>query len=516
MLSKRLKILIDKISNMQKNCIDDVINEIRINADCYSTYSSSIQKVNKCCIFMIKDAFEKKAVIVDADNWIGFNDFCGSESTAGCYKVKVLSLSHENTCALRKWFPFTAPSCIGKDGMSIGLGDRLGIASPGHLKLVSKTGLKPVIAQQSVREVSLTGRSFRAVLDAASWAVFQENYQAGFGADGDHIKKMEDIKEALDEGFTMITLDCSEWIVDVSGYEDASIEQLYMEMPEDVREQIESIYINRAFTIGDYTIGFNEKSFRRIVLVYIKAIDYVKKVYQELIVPAGRDIDFEVSIDETILATSPEAHFFVASELQRFKIEVNSLAPKFCGEFEKGIDYIGDINQFAQEILVHADIADYFGYKLSIHSGSDKFSVFPYIGHATNGRVHVKTSGTNWLEAVRVIAKHNTELFRQMYICALEKFDEGKKHYHISADISNIPMIETIENEDLESLLDRNDTRQMLHIAYGEILNAKDDKGDYRFRKGIYDVLYQFEEDYYKVLIKHIGKHIDTLTERLN
>src|SRR5690625_169958 len=130
-------------------------------------------------------------------------------------------------------------------------------------------------------------------------------------------------------------------------------------------------------------------------------------VYQTYMVTAGRDIDYEISIDETETITSPLAHFFVANELQAADVKVISLAPRFCGEFQKGIDYIGDIEQFEKELSEHALIAEHFGYKLSIHSGSDKFAVFPIIAKYTKGVLHVKTAGTNWLEAIRVIAGTN-------------------------------------------------------------------------------------------------------------
>src|SRR5699024_11471236 len=117
---------------------------------------------------------------------------------------------------------------------------------------------------------------------------------------------------------------------------------------------------------------------------------------------AKQEIDFEISIDETETITSPVAHFFVANELIQRGVKVVSLAPRFCGEFQKGIDYIGDVDQFEQELSEHALIAEHFGYKLSIHSGSDKFAVFPIMATDTKGVLHVKRAATTCLAAVRV------------------------------------------------------------------------------------------------------------------
>ena len=109
----------------------------------------------------------------------------------------------------------------------------------------------------------------------------------------------------------------------------------------------------------------------------MKHLTYMVHVYDAYISKADREIDYEISIDETETVTSPLRTFFVANELTLAGVEVTSLAPRFCGEFQKGIDYIGDVEQFERELREHALIAEHFGYKLSIHSGSDKFKVFP-------------------------------------------------------------------------------------------------------------------------------------------
>src|SRR5690625_6441016 len=108
------------------------------------------------------------------------------------------------------------------------------------------------------------------------------------------------------------------------------------------------------------------------VLLYDEAIEFTALVFDKYIRPLDRPIDFEISIDETETITSPLAHFFVGNELITKDVEVISLAPRFCGEFQKGIDYIGDIDQFEVELREHALIAEHLGYKLSIHSGDRK------------------------------------------------------------------------------------------------------------------------------------------------
>jgi len=200
--------------------------------------------------------------------------------------------------------------------------------------------------------------------------------------------------------------------------------------------------------------------------------------------------------------------------LEKMGVEVTSLAPRFCGEFQKGVDYIGDLDQFEREFKVHAAIADHFGYRLSIHSGSDKFKVFPIISRYTGSRVHVKTAGTNWLEALKVIARKEPELFRKIYEYAVEHFDEARKYYHVTSNMDNVPDVSSMADEDLPLVFAQNDARQVLHITYGLILTAKDKDGKYLFRDDIYNTLNNHEEDYYRALEEHLNKHLSLLGAR--
>ena len=110
-------------------------------------------------------------------------------------------------------------------------------------------------------------------------------------------------------------------------------------------------------------------------------------------------------MDETEEPTSPAEHVYIASELRRLGVKWVSFAPRFVGRFEKGVDYIGDVQAFKDNLAIHAAIARQFGpYKLSLHSGSDKFSIYSIFMEETRGLAHLKTAGTSYLEALRTIA----------------------------------------------------------------------------------------------------------------
>ena len=150
--------------------------------------------------------------------------------------VKYCELTSVNSPALHALFPYTKPASHAAHKFTMGLGDRIGLASAGHVRIISKYNVYPILAQQSIRELNLTNRTFADVIAAATFCVFQEGYKDGYGADGDHLKTTEEIKYALESGCTMVTLDCSEHIKkEVAEYTDEQVEAAYAAMPADGR-----------------------------------------------------------------------------------------------------------------------------------------------------------------------------------------------------------------------------------------------------------------------------------------
>ncbi|MGF7045613.1 hypothetical protein J2T13_000073 [Paenibacillus sp. DS2015] len=469
-------------------------------------YPNSLHSHGNVNLLMIQ-ADRKKQIIAVGEGEL-FQSLVGQEEDG----VKRCELSHENSQVLGRFFEYLKPQSFGKQSITVGLGDRLGLAGPGHLATVKGHPVRPVLAQQSIRELALTGRTYKDVLDAACYAAFQQGYKEGYGADGDHLKEESDIKMSIDLGFTMLTLDCSEKIPsDIQDLSESQLKERYEQVSQEQRQSYEARYLNKSFQIGGETITFDESEFMKCVLIYGNAIPYMVYIYEQYIKPADRAIDFEISIDETVTPTSPEAHYFVAAELDLQQVDLFSMAPRFCGEFQKGIDYIGDLEQFEQELRIHAAVADHFGYKLSIHSGSDKFSVFPLVAKYTKGRFHLKTAGTNWLEAVRTIARLNPTLYRAMHQYALEHFEEATAYYHVTTDISKIKPLKEVSDADLPQYMEDDNARQLIHITYGILLKAQDKSGSSLFKDEFFDTLIDHEEEYEQSLLRHIGKHLDLL-----
>ena len=462
----------------------------------YIAFEKSVNKINEKEVLMAKH--EDETVIL-ADEGLGFE----GEKCSKSGKI-VAHLTHKNADVLRSLFPFTAPIPVLRKERSFGVGDRLGIATQGHIKVFEKYQAFPVLAQQSIRELDLTNRTYEDVLDAVTFAVYRDGFKKGFGADGDHLKKPEDIEYALSLGFTMITLDCSDHIKnDVT---DNSVSG--KSVPKNYADK----YLNKSFDIGNgIKLEFSENELLKILEIYVGAIDFAAQMYNKFLKDGKYDADFEISIDETATPTTPLQHFFVAKELIDRGVVFATVAPRFCGEFQKGIDYIGDINQFEAEMKFHAEIARHFRYKLSIHSGSDKFSTFPIIARETKGIFHVKTAGTNWLEAMRTVAIADPSLYREVHKYALIAFHEATAYYHVTTDLHKIPDIDTLSDEELPKLFCNNDARQLIHITYGLILNKKEADGTFSFKDKLYKLWNDNEDIYADALINHIGRHLSLL-----
>jgi hypothetical protein len=436
------------------------------------------------------------------------DDFHGVRRTWGDTAALFCPLDSENARALRVFLPHTAPSPLSAAAVSIGTGDRLGMAGPGVLRLFKSYAAAPVLAQQSVRELTLMGRTYEEVLDAATWAAFREGYRDPWGADGDHLKDADWVRRAIEAGFTMVTADVSDFLhAAFLAASEAELASSYAALDAGYREGIEARFLGRSFALDcGERIAFSEADLRRTALAYHAAIEHACRLHAEAVrVSAGRIFDFELSIDETPVPTSSAAHLFVAAECARTGVHLTSLAPRFVGEFQKAVDYIGDAGVFARDVTVHASIARMNGYRLSIHSGSDKYSVFPTIGRLTRGHFHLKTSGTNWLEALRLMAGESPALFRTWFARAAEAFDAARAYYHVTPDLRLLPRIADVADGELADILNQAAARQVLHITYGEVMKNAE------LKRRAFTVLRDGEESYLRLVAANLERHLESL-----
>lgn len=430
--------------------------------------------------------------------------------------VKKSPLVHSNVKAIQKIFDFTIPKVVGLKN-SFGFGDRIGLANPAHIRsLTAEDDFAPILAQQSIRELSRTSRKASEVMDAAVWAVVQEGWTDGFGSDADHLKTTEDIDRMINAGFTMFTFDPGEHVVNEADTMSISeLEKYISNLEWDSNSSTSKVlqkYSEKEINLNDsFTLVPSKENSLRALVKYGKSILHIKKMYFYLKETYPEvDVEIEISVDETESVTTPFEHFFMVNELTQLGVEFVSIAPRFIGDFEKGIDYKGDLDIFKIEYLKHIAITEHFGnYKISLHSGSDKFSVYEVIGSLHRGYTHVKTAGTSYLEALRVVASADEKLFCEILDFAKENYESEKKTYHVSANLNIVKNANEYSKEELADLLNLVDTRQVFHVTFGLVLTIKDESGNYIYRSRIYKCLEENEDLHYKYLLKHFRKHLD-------
>jgi hypothetical protein len=373
---------------------------------------------------------------------------------------------------------------IGK--YSIGLGDRFGHQGSAQLKAIIAASEKGFditpVWNKSNREHNTIGTQPADVRTEADFVTKNAGFKKPYFVDADHINL-----DTVDR-----FIDCSDFFtIDVASYIGKKAGE------EEINEFMSGVEkYTGELKIAGTKLSFNtsKSQIREIAEKYlfaaIKAYDIYRKI--EKIKGKGNFIT-EVSMDEVPHPQTPVELFFILKMLADENIPVQTIAPKFSGRFNKGVDYVGDPLLFAREFESDLIIIDYaikeFGLpenlKMSIHSGSDKFAIYPHIGSIikkSDKGIHLKTAGTTWLEEVIGLAGSGGEALdfvKEIYSKSLEKIDELCAPYAdvIDINVSLLPSKQEISNwtslkfsDSLKHIPGNRDynpnMRQLIHVAY--------------------------------------------------
>jgi hypothetical protein len=404
---------------------------------------------------------------------------------------------------------------------SFGFGDRIGLATPGHVAAMKRagTGIQPIFPQQSIREMTRTRRTPPQVMQDALQGMRAAGWTGRTGADADHLKTPEDVDATVAAGFTFFTIDPSAHVDrQADDYDAGTVRAKFREYPV---PWIAPYYGQRLILPTGTVIEFDEIACERAAVKYGRAVHAAIELGRHIrrtCEAAGQPFEIELSVDETEQPTTLAEHYIIANQLRQAEVELISLAPRYIGDFEKGVDYKGDVLALERSLDDHASIAEMLGpYKLSLHSGSDKLSMYPAFARATKGRFHVKTAGTSYLEALRVVARQDEPLFRRIVDFARTRYDTDKATYHVSATLaspppSEVPSVQELERQYLELWSEVPDGRgftapgrQILHCTFGSVLTHPD------FGPAVWRVLEAHPETYAEVLADHFARHLDAL-----
>jgi tagaturonate epimerase len=257
---------------------------------------------------------------------------------------------------------------------------------------------------------------------------------------------------------------------------------------------------NRKY-VGDLRIPGIEDSFkvsleslRDIAGRFLFAVAQAASIYRYILKKKSPGYFItEISMDEVNEAQTPVELFFILSALAAERVPADTIAPKFTGRFNKGVDYVGDLDHFAKEFEQDLLVIDHAvrefglpgGLKLSVHSGSDKFSIYPVMGRLIRAHgkgLHVKTAGTTWLEEAIGLSMAGGEalnLVKEIYAGALDRFDELAGPYATVIDIDKnalplVPEVQSWEGNQLADALRHIPNhpsynlhfRQLMHVSY--------------------------------------------------
>jgi len=373
---------------------------------------------------------------------------------------------------------------LGKN--SIGLGDRFshqGVAQLRAIVKANKFGLDiSPVWNKSNREHHYVNSHPADVRKEADAAVATLGFSGKYFVDADHIN-MGTVAPFI-ETADFFTLDVASFI----GKESSA---------EEVVAFVVSCnkYTGNLIIPGiDHPLVVTVDLLEKIAAKFLAATQQASEIYNFLKAQKGAgNFITEVSMDEVESPQTPIELLFILKMLADKNVPVQTIAPKFTGRFNKGVDYKGDINQFAKEFEEDVLILDYaskeFGLpeeiKLSVHSGSDKFSIYPIMAQVIkkhNKGLHVKTAGTTWLEEVIGLALaggEGLEIAKAIYANSLGRKDELCAPYAdvIEIDDSKLPSVDEVNawtSEKFANTLrhipghpDYNPNfRQLIHVAY--------------------------------------------------
>lgn len=390
---------------------------------------------------------------------------------------------------------------IGK--YSFGVGDRFSHEGVAQLKALLKAekeyGVSFVpVWNKSNREHQIVGTEPMQTRKEADAAVKALGYEGQYFVDADHIN-LNNVDRFI-EASDFFTIDVADYIGKAAD-------------PKDIDAFVEA---NRRFigTVeipGIEPIEVSEEQVRTIAQRYLFAVQEAGRIYRHIEAAKGADnFVTEVSMDEVEDPQTPLEILFILSALASEKVPAQTIAPKFTGRFNKGVDYRGDLAQFEKEFEQDLLVIDYavkeFGLmenlKLSIHSGSDKFSIYPIMGKLItkyDKGIHIKTAGTTWLEeniGLAVADPQALALAKKIYVNALERMEELTVPYAtvIDVDVDSLPSPQEVESWDAATY-----ARTMRH-------NQSDPLYNQSFRQLIhvsYKIAAELGDEYYPALEKH-------------
>jgi len=378
------------------------------------------------------------------------------------------------------------PDMLTLEKYSLGVGDRFAHQARAQLRacmLAAQKGIDVIpVWNKSYREHTTIGSQPGSVRRAADHAVRELGWKKPYYVDADHIR-LETVDGFLASA-DFYTIDVADAIGRPA---DPGAVQAFADRHADLAGRLEVPGLDRPFET-------TRTDLERTAEKYLRAVQEAGRIYRHVAAAKGEGCFItEVSMDETDRPQTPAELLVILAALADERIPVQTIAPKFTGRFNKGVDYVGDLAQFEKEftedLAVIAFAAKQYGLprnlKLSVHSGSDKFSIYALIRRALarfDAGLHLKTAGTTWLEELIGLAEAGgagLALAKEIYGKALAKLDALCAPYAsvIDIDAGKLPGVQEVKgwsSERFVAAVRHNprhpafnpSLRQLLHVGY--------------------------------------------------
>ena len=368
---------------------------------------------------------------------------------------------------------------------SIGVGDRFAHQAKPQLKAVMialESGCKVTpVWNKSYREHEIIGSQSIETRKAVDRAVKELNWDRPYFLDADHVS-LGNVDFFIDT--------CNFYTIDVAEFIGLPIEANYQEDFFDKNKK----FLGKLEIPGISPLKITSELIRSVASKYLYAVHQAKKIFDHIKSRLnGKDFVIEISMDETDKPQTPDELLFILSAISELDIPATTIAPKFSGRFNKGVEYVGDLNLFKKEFEENVAIIQFVkkelglseDLKLSVHSGSDKFSIYPLMSKIIrkyNSGLHLKTAGTSWLEELIGLAESEgkgLDIAKHIYSESYKHYNELCEPYLTVIDIdkSKLPTPSEVngwKGDKFSNTLRHNrkhpeynlNFRQLLHVGY--------------------------------------------------
>ena len=404
---------------------------------------------------------------------------------------------------------------------SLGFGDRLGLATPGHIAAVRRFSIAPVFAQLSPRDLARAGTHPAHWIARIARHVAEAHLPRAWGADAHGTKTEADIAAMAAADVSWFTLDPSAFVENrADTLAPAALAEDLAALGKEGVLPADWIATHAAVPVeldGASTLAPQPEALARAAVKFARALQHAQRLNRHVASHTRHPApDLELALVECAAPATAAEHLFIAIEARRRGLPLTALALRWHVGIEPGAEFLGDPSAFERDLRVHAAIARRFGpYKLSFHHGGDTLAILPVMARVCGEHLHVKTAAATFLTAMRVVCRAAPDLFREIALFARHRFANERVPHLVSTTTGDVDrLFQAPAMGELESnFLDTPAGRQLLDTASASILQAGLTSRGRPFRDAVAEVLHTYRDEHHALLDATFTRHLELLNQ---